>query len=343
MNKQPARAAYTAGTPEISVVVPLYNEATNVAELADRVRTALRAAQVDNYELLLVDDGSVDDTWTIVRQLHAADPHIGGVSFVRNFGHQNALFAGMALARGAAVITMDGDLQHPPECLPEMIARWREGFPVVATRRQAAENERWFKRTSSHWFYVAFSYVTELRLAPGSSDFRLLDRRVVEQLKELPDAQWFLRGMVQWLGFPTSVVDYQAARRKSGESKFGLRRMMGFASDAILSFSNKPLRLAIWMGAMCSLLALFKILYVLAVHLRGDTVSGWSTIIILNSFLFAALFFILGVMGAYLARIHQGVFKRPGFVIAQQLPQPHAGRAHPPQLETDYGAADRLQ
>jgi dolichol-phosphate mannosyltransferase len=307
------------GVVELSVVVPVFNEAQSLEELVLRIRQALERTGVEAFEVILVDDGSDDSTWKHIEQQHGQDVRIRGLRLARNFGHQNALFAGLRMAAGAAVISLDGDLQHPPELIGQMVERWRQGYYVVAMRRTYPESESWFKRLSSRAFYSVFSYLAEMPLSPGSSDFRLLDRRVLDELLEIPDAQWFMRGVVQWLGFPMISIDYQADSRRHGESKYTFRKMVRFASEAIVSFSNKPLRMALWLGMACCLIAVVQILYAVGAYLAGETVSGWSSLIIMNALLFAALFMVLGVLGAYLARVHRSLQRRPPYVVERSL------------------------
>jgi len=303
-------------TVDLSVVVPLFNESDNVTRLLDRLFAVLRPLG-KAFEVILVDDGSDDSTWATIRNLGAAFPEIRALSFTRNFGHQSALLAGLRVARGRAVVTMDGDLQHPPELIPELVGAWQQGFRVVVTRRRDHTATSWFKHFSSKAFYRAFSLLAGVSLEEGSSDFRLLDRRVLDELLALRDAEWFLRGAVQWLGFEAKVVEFQAAPREVGASKFNLGRMLRFASGAILAFSNKPLRLGIWMGLLTGALAFGEIVYVVFAYLRGNTVSGWASTLAVLSFLFGVLFVMLGIIGAYLARIHRALQDRPKYIVAE--------------------------
>ncbi|MGH8554490.1 MAG: glycosyltransferase family 2 protein, partial [Gammaproteobacteria bacterium] len=292
--------------PALSVVVPMCNEEGSVQPLVRELVAVLEGIGV-TYEIVLVDDGSRDATWERITRLAAAMPAVIGVSLSRNFGHQRALLAGLQLARGQAVVSMDGDLQHPPELIPSLYEAWRQGYKVVNTQRRDDEVAGRFKRFTSRYFYKLFSILAEVPMAEGNSDFRLLDRTAVDALVNLKAAELFLRGAVQWLGLPATVVPFQSERRLHGSSKYTLRKMLGFAGDAIISFSTKPLRIGIWLGIATSLLAFVEIAYVLARYFRGETVSGWASTVGILSFLFGVLFIILGIIGSYLAWIHQSL------------------------------------
>ncbi len=305
----------TEPTIDLSVVIPVCNEERSLRPLLGRLLPVLRNL-TPTYEVLLVDDGSNDRTWLEVVNATLRNGRIRGLRLSRNFGHQHALLAGLAYARGRAVVSMDGDLQHPPEILPALVAKWRQGFKVVVTVRDDALATAPFKRLTSHAFYRLFSRLTNVRMAAGSSDFRLIDRTVLDELLRFQDTDLFLRGAVQWLGFPCASVSFTAERRRAGHSKYGFARMIRFASGAIVSFTNKPLLLGIWLALLTGCAALLEIVYVFVQHFRGQTVAGWASIVVLLSTLFAVLFFVLGVIGIYVARIHQALQQRPRFVIA---------------------------
>jgi len=299
--------------PVISVVVPAYNEERCVLPLVEAVRRVLDGIG-EPYELVLVDDGSSDGTWTMICQAHAADSRVKGLSLSRNFGHQHALLAGLSHAAGDAVISMDGDLQHPPELIPTLLAAWRQGYLVVSTERRDSSDTTPFKRVTSRAFYRFFSAVSGMELRAGSADFRLLDRQVLDVILQLRDPSLFFRGVVQWVGFPAMTVPYTARPRAAGTSKYSFRKMIRFSAAAVLSFSTLPLRLGIWVGLAMSGFALLELLYVLVMYSRGQTVPGWASILVLMSIMFGVLFILVGLLGAYVAAIYDTVRGRPHFI-----------------------------
>lgn len=303
--------------PELSVVVPMYNERTNVEVFVAAVSAVLAQANI-TYELVLVDDGSSDGTWPAIVELTRARPELRGISLSRNFGHQGALLAGLNHARGRAVVTMDGDLQHPPETLPELVAAWRAGYKVVNTRRLDSEDTSFFKRFTSRAFYWLFSRLTGVTMEAGASDFRLLDRDAVEALTRLGDADPFIRGLVSWLGFATQTIPYQARRRHSGVAKFTLKKMLRLSTGAMLSFSAFPLRLGIGVGFVTSALAFIELCYILYTYLNGRSVPGWASLMTVMSLMFGVLFVLLGIIGTYLAKVYEILKRRPRFVVGNR-------------------------
>jgi dolichol-phosphate mannosyltransferase len=314
------RATSSAVSPardiELSVVVPAYNEAGNIDALVERLDAVLAGMGV-SYEIIIVDDGSADATWSELNSASRRNPRIVGISLSRNFGHQGALLAGLSRASGQAIISMDADLQHPPSVIPQLVDAWRAGAQVVRTLRHDAGITSGFKRLTSRWFYRAFSFLTDIPMAAGMSDFRLLDRRVLDELLRLRNRDLFLRGSVEWLGYRSATIEFDVDRRHSGESKYTFSRMLRFAAGAVISFSPKPLKLGIWLGLWTSLLALVEIVYAVVQYLRGNTVPGWASLTAVMSFLFGVLFIVLGIIGAYIARIHDILQNRPPFVIAE--------------------------
>ena len=300
----------------LSIVIPLFNEEENVDMLLKSLTGNVQYLKV-SYEIILVDDGSSDKTWEKIKQFSDVDTSVKGVKLARNFGHQHALLAGLSKARGQAIISMDGDLQHPPSLIKDMLEKHKEGNLVVNTFRDDVEVASFFKRQSSSLFYKVFSFFTDVPMAPGSSDFRLLDRVVLDQLLQLKDVDLFLRGAVEWLGFPSITIPYKAGERFAGTSKYTLSKMLNFAKGSIISFSTKPLVLGIWLGVITSAFAFLYIIYILVQVLSGETVAGWASTVGITSFLFGVLFIMLGIIGTYLARIHVALQNRPRFIIEE--------------------------
>lgn len=300
----------------MSVVAPMFDEADNVEPFVAAVDTVLRAQGLP-YEILLVDDGSRDDTWQRIRQASERNPRVRGLSLSRNFGQQNALFAGLHHARGDAIVTMDGDLQHPPALIPQMVKAWQEGHQVVTTTRHDREVTGWFKRATSRWFYRLFSRLSGSTMSLGASDFRLVDSRARDAMLEQRDTDLFLRGIVNWMGFRTANLPFEVARRHAGDTKFTLGRMLRFSMGAMLAFSMTPLRMGIWLGFATVGVAILEIVYVVVSFFQGKNVRGWSTVIVLMSLMFAVTFVLLGVIGMYLGKIFEILKGRQRFIVSE--------------------------
>jgi dolichol-phosphate mannosyltransferase len=304
---------------QLSVVAPMYNEEGNIAAFVVAVERVVAAIGVP-FEIILVDDGSSDGTWAQIVAQSKLHPALRGARLARNFGHQGALMAGLSEARGQAIVSMDGDLQHPPELIPELFARWREGYKVVTTERADATDTSLFKRVTSRWFYGVFSKLTGVSMAPGNSDFRLLDASAVRALCAMNDVDLFIRGSVTWLGFRSITLPYRANKRFSGTTKYSLKKMLRFASGAILSFSLAPLKLGIWIGFFTSGLSALELGYILVQYFRGQTVTGWASMMAFMSLMFGILFVLLGVIGTYLGKIFEVLKNRPRFLIGERSP-----------------------
>ncbi len=303
----------------LSVVVPAYHEEGNLQKLYEELAQVLAELKL-NWELIFVDDGSKDRTWEMIAALQAQDPRVKGLRFSRNFGHQYALYAGLANARGEAVVCMDADLQHPPALIPALVDEWRKGSKIVNTVRLDHAKLPWFKRVTSKLFYKVFSFLSGVKLEPGMADFRLFDRRALEGLLQFGEQGLFLRGLVQWIGYPSTTVTFQCCDRFSGASKYSLRKMLRFGLDGITSFSIIPLRLGIVLGAVTSLIAFWQMGSALYAKLvLNAAVPGWATTVTVLSFMFGILFILLGILGEYLGRILIEVRARPRFIVSETL------------------------
>lgn len=300
----------------ISIVVPVYNEEGNLEALFDEIAGSLPD---ENLEVLFVDDGSKDDSLAVIERLAARSSAVRYLSFSRNFGHQAALRAGLAEARGAAVISMDADLQHPPALLPAMLATWREGYDVVYTLRDDSKaNNTWLKRMSSRAFYGVLNFLTDLSIEPGTADFRLLDRRACDAVNDQREADLFLRGYIQWIGFRQKGLPYVPDERLSGSSKYSLRRMLSLAGSGITQFSVRPLRLAYVLSLFAFLLALAYTVYALIAGFSGSTVPGWLSLVSLLVFLQGIQFLLIGLVGEYLGRAFMQAKGRPEYIVAKR-------------------------
>jgi len=298
----------------ISIVIPAHNEQENIFVIHSGIR-----AHLGEYpaEIIFVDDGSRDNTAGSVRSLQAADPLVHLLRLSRNFGHQAALLAGIQAAKGAAVITMDCDLQHPPELLPQMLEAWESGMPVVQMLRRDTLGATWVKKKTSAMFYRFLQHLSETSVVPGAADFQLLDRKVVEALVRFKDRQPFLRGLVSWLGFPTHRIEYVAANRHSGKSSYSASRMLRLSIDAVTSLSVKPLRLAFFMGTCTAIMALAYAGYAFVTYCRGIVVPGWTSIVMTVLFLGAVQLLSLGILGEYIARIYSQTRQVPPFIVVE--------------------------
>jgi dolichol-phosphate mannosyltransferase len=316
--------------PVVSVVVPAFNEAENIPLLHRLVSEVLQGCIPQQWELIFIDDGSRDATWSAISQLSAETPNVRGIRLSRNFGHQYALLAGMEMADGQAVIMMDCDLQHPVEMLPLLLQKWREGFMVVKTLRQEIDDIGWFKRWSSRTFYRLFSFLSGVDLRPGLADFRLLDRRALEEMLRFREEGLFLRGLTEWIGFPSCAIPYQPGKRLHGQSQYSLQKMVKLGWRGVSSFSIMPLRIGILIGLIGSLLSALSILYAFFGRFFGKgLVPGWASTLMVLSLLFFLLFIYLGVLGEYIGRMVIEVRRRPRFIISEtrgfagRRPLPH--------------------
>lgn len=304
---------------KISIVVPVYNEQDNLKEFHKRITAIMNDTGYD-YNLVFVDDGSKDSSAFILKQLVEEDEHIEAYLLSRNYGHQMALTCGLDNADGDAVITMDGDLQHPPELLPELIRLWEEGSEIVMTKRLATEDAGLLKNITSSCYYKLINIMSKVEITPGGSDFRLMDKKAVEAFRLYRERARFIRGMVSTLGFNVSVVEFVAPPRFAGHSKFNLHKMLHFALDGITAFSNLPLRWAFYLGlffGLCSLLLLGHVFYVK--FISDDAVPGWATTTVSILFLGGIQLVGIGILGEYIGRIFEEIKHRPLYLVSKHL------------------------
>lgn len=301
--------------PALSVVSPCYNEEGGIAELHRRVTAACREAVDDDYEIVLVNDGSRDRTWSVINSLAQQDPAVVAVNLSRNYGHQLALTAGLQVCRGRRVLILDADLQDPPELLQPMMRRMDAGIDVVYGRRVDRAGETRFKKLTAALFYRVLRRLVDVDIPTDTGDFRLMSRRALDVLNQMPENHRFIRGMVSWIGFPQEPLDYYRAERLVGETKYPLSKMIRFAVDAITGFSVRPLRIASYLGLASGLGAAVMMLYALASWLRGSVVEGWTSLTMIVLFLGSCQLMVAGLMGEYLGRLYLESKRRPLFVI----------------------------
>jgi len=302
--------------PTYSLVVPAYNEEGVLPALAARL-TELMDALDGDAEVILVDDGSSDRTYELMLEAARADPRFRLVRLSRNFGHQIALTAGVDLATGDAVIVLDADLQDPPEVVLELAACWREGYDVVYAIRDVRRGETWFKRKTAAWFYRAFNRISEVQVPLDVGDFRLVDRRVLDVFNRMRESNRFVRGMFSWIGLRQTGVLYKREERFAGETKYPLRKMLRFAMTGLISFSPAPLRVALRAGFLVSLVSFGFGIWSLVVKLAGHYVPGWTSILLVVTFIGGVQLIVLGVIGEYIGDIHAEVKARPLYVVGE--------------------------
>lgn len=315
----------------LSAVVPCYNEQDGVEELYRRLSRTCRDTVGDSHEIVLVNDGSRDGTLAALQALADRDPHVVVVNLSRNHGHQLALTAGLSVACGDLIFILDADLQDPPELLPEMLARIEDGADVVYGQRRERAGESAFKKLSAKAFYRLISRLSAVDIPVDTGDFRLMTRRVLEVLAAMPEQHRFVRGMVSWVGFRQEPLLYDRDPRFAGETKYPLRKMIGFASDALTGFSVVPLRLAFYLGLLGGLASVALLLYSLIAYMLDDTVTGWTSMMTVVLFVSSIQMIMLGILGEYVGRIFMQSKQRPLFVIesvrrqtdGEPAPHPH--------------------
>jgi len=314
--------------PVLSLVLPIFNEEAIIPELDRRLRAFLAGVGSgvgESWEIIFVNDGSKDRSLALLKELAAAEPRYKIVSLSRNFGHQTAITAGLDRANGEAVVVMDADLQDPPEVVGQMLARWREGFDVVFGVRSRRHGESAFKKLTAAIFYRLLRALLGGASMPiDAGDFRLMSRPVVLTLRALREQHRFVRGLVWWVGFRQTAVDYERPARFAGETKYPFRKMFRFAIDGITSFSTVPLRMATWLGLLAGLVAIAGVGWALYSKFFGGVVRGWTTIMILVGLGSSAQLLMTGILGEYVGRIYEEVKRRPLYVVDGEINLPNA-------------------
>ncbi len=302
-----------------SIVIPVFNEEAVILESHKRLKTIMDTCN-ESYEMIFVDDGSSDNTLELIKEICKQDSCSRMVSFSRNFGHQTAITAGMEFATGDVVIIIDADLQDPPEVILDMIAKWKEGYQVVYGKRLQRKGETFFKKMTAKIFYRILNLLTDVEIPVDVGDFRLIDQKVCEALKSLPERNRYVRGLVSWVGFRQTSVTYNREERFAGETKYPLRQMFRFATDGITSFSHKPLKISIFFG---SILSMFSFIYMIVVIYQklftNAVISGWASTMAVILFFNGVTLIMLGIIGVYIGRIYDEAKARPLYIVGETV------------------------
>jgi dolichol-phosphate mannosyltransferase len=303
-------------TKSLSIVIPVYNESSNLALMIHSIKNAMKGLDY-TYTIIFVDDGSDDDSINDIKSLASQHSEVSYISFSRNFGHQNALKAGFDMSHTDAVMCMDGDMQHPPAMIPQFLALWEEGNDIVYSIRKDHLEIPKMKRKTSDMFYNLLNRLSSIELEKGTADFRLLDKKVVDVLRDIKEHDLFWRGLVKWLGFKQVAIEYDPAPRASGRSKYNYKKMMELALKGITSFSTKPLTIAIYLGFFCSLISVLYVPYAFISMYFGHVISGWASIIMTIAFFGGIQLIILGIIGIYLGKMFMQSKQRPHYIIRE--------------------------
>ncbi len=304
---------------DLSIVIPVYNEAENLQPLYERLSETLKPLGL-SYEIILVDDGSSDRSAEIIFGLNKKDNRVKLLSFSKNFGHMVALSAGLDHAAGKAVITLDADLQHPPGLIPKLIEKWKNGAEVVNTLRKETRGASPFKNLSAGLFYWLMNKIARIDLPASAADYRLIDRKVVDSLQQIKERSRFLRGLIRWVGFKQEFVEYEADPRFAGRTKYSMGRMISFALDGITSFSSFPLRLSTYLGLTVAFFSFLYILYAIYIRLfTSRAIEGWTSVLVTVLFIGGVQLIFLGIIGEYLGRVYEETKQRPLYIIRRQL------------------------
>lgn len=300
----------------LSVIIPIYNEQDNIPELYERLSNVVNKITNNSYELVFINDGSRDLSLIRLKELALKDNHVFYINFSRNFGHQIAVTAGIDKCRGNAVVIIDADLQDPPEVIEKLYIKYKDGFEVVYATRIKRKGESWFKLLTAKIFYRLLVKITNIKIPVDTGDFRLIDRKIVDYLKQMPEQNKFLRGQIAWLGFNQTSVEYERQERKHGITGYPFSKMLRFAIDGITSFSDKPLNLVMQAGIVVSFIAFLVILYTLYGYFSDQkTVPGWASTMVSILFLGGIQLISIGIIGLYMSRINKNILNRPLYLI----------------------------
>lgn len=301
----------------ISTVIPLFNEEENIEVLYSRLRNSLEEV-TDSFEMIFINDGSIDATIYTIKELAKQDKKVKYICLSRNFGHQVAISAGLDKCRGEAVVIIDGDLQDPPELIPDLYQKYKEGFQVVYAKRKKRNGESAFKTITAKLFYRVLKKVTSFEIPLDTGDYRLIDRQIVEILKRMPEQNKFLRGQISWIGFRQSFVEFERDERKYGETEYPFKKMVKFALDGITSLSHRPLEFVTQAGFVVSFLSFLILLYAVYSHfILERTITGWTSLIISVVFIGGIQLLSIGIIGEYISRINKNVIKRPLYIVEE--------------------------
>ena len=317
----------------LSIIVPVFNEQEVLPEFYSRLSAALVSARVDEIEILFVNDGSADETLSILCEMSRADQRVQVIDLSRNFGKEAAMTAGLEYASGDAALIIDADLQDPPELIPQMVAEWRNGFDVVYMRRLSRKSETWFKKTSAAVFYALLGRIGRFRVPENVGDFRLLSRRAINALNRMPERTRFMKGLFAWIGFPAKEITYHRAPRHAGKTKWNYWQLWNFALEGLTSFTVAPLKLASYVGVLTSLASLLYGLFVfLKTLFSGDPVPGYPSLMVVISFLGGLQLLALGIIGEYLGRMFIEAKQRPRYLVNRHY---QSIKRHPLSLVQD--------
>ena len=300
---------------DLSVIIPIYNEEKNLDDLYKRlIESVMKVSQ--DYEIIFINDGSYDNSFNKIVELASKNEKVKYLSFSRNFGHQIAISAGLDYCKGKTIVIMDGDLQDPPELIPDLFAKHKEGYNVVYAKRRSRKGENIFKKATAKLFYRIMSKITSINIPLDTGDFRLIDDKILKNLNLMPEKHKFIRGQISWLGFKQTFIEYDRDSRKHGETKFTYKKMMNFAIDGITSFSAFPLKIVTVLGFIVSFIALIIILYALySKFILDRVITGWTSLIISTMFIGGVQLLSIGIIGEYISRINSEVKNRPLYII----------------------------
>jgi len=300
---------------DITVIIPVYNEEDNISMLHERLRSVLTQITTQ-YEMIFINDGSRDNSMPMIKALSKEHKEVRYIDFSRNFGHQVAVTAGLDKSNGDAVVIIDADLQDPPELIIEMYKKMKEGFQVVYAKRKQRKGESLFKLWTAKLFYRILSKITSISIPVDTGDFRIMDRKIVNILKEMPEKNKYLRGQISWIGFNQTYVEYERQQRQGGETGYTFQKMLRFALDGITGFSDLPLKIVTYFGFMVSIFAFFVMLYALySRYIIKDYVPGWASLMIVILFIGGIQMIAIGIIGEYLSRMNNNIRNRPLYII----------------------------